>query len=246
MGLIITLVLGLFILIGASITIFSKNNKKFIDFSLGLAFSVITMLIIVELIPHTYETLISSSTNVIAILAIIISVITGVLVLKVLDSAIPHHHGDHVHNIEHIGIVTSIALVLHNIIEGMAVYNVVSDHLSVGLLMAVGVGIHNIPLGMVVTSALYKTNNSKKKTAIYLLIVSLSTFVGGLIMFFASSLITEIVEGLILAITIGMLSYISVVELLPKIIKTKEKKNTIIGVIIGIIIIFITMIFHHH
>ena len=55
MGLLITLVLGLFIIIGAIITFASKNNNKFVTFSISLAFSVMIMLMFADLIPEIKE-----------------------------------------------------------------------------------------------------------------------------------------------------------------------------------------------
>ena len=48
MGLLITLILGLFIVVGAIITFASKNNNKFVNFSISLAFSVMIMLMFVR------------------------------------------------------------------------------------------------------------------------------------------------------------------------------------------------------
>ena len=50
-----TLVLGLFILIGSLISLLLKKNKHIIDLSIGLAFGIITMLIITDIIPEIIE-----------------------------------------------------------------------------------------------------------------------------------------------------------------------------------------------
>ena len=55
LGLLVTLLLGLFILLGALIAFFIKKKEKVVDFSLGLAFGVITMLVITDLLPEIIE-----------------------------------------------------------------------------------------------------------------------------------------------------------------------------------------------
>ena len=53
-SLIMTLVTGLFMLIGLIIIKFTKNNEKVVNFSISMAFGVMVMLVILELIPESY------------------------------------------------------------------------------------------------------------------------------------------------------------------------------------------------
>ena len=55
LGLLTTLVLGLFILIGSLIAFLVKKKERVVDFSIGLAFGVIVMLILRELLPELIE-----------------------------------------------------------------------------------------------------------------------------------------------------------------------------------------------
>ncbi len=242
MGLIITLVLGIFIVIGALITFASKNNNKFVNFSISLAFSVMIMLIFVDLIPEVKEIFIDEYGSVKGIIYSALGILLGIGILKLLDLFIPDHDGHDKEELNHIGLISSIALVLHNIIEGMAVYTTVNNSLKSGILISIGVGLHNIPLGMVIASTFYKANNDKRKTWLIIITVSLSTFLGGLIMMILSGiLVNEIILGILLSITLGMLVYISVFELLPRILEMKNKKYSIAGILLGVLLIVITM-----
>lgn len=236
MGLLITLLLGLFIILGAVITILSKNNHKFISFSISMALSVIIMIIITDLIPEISDIVKVSDGKFVDVILILISIITGFSILKLLDIFIPEH--DKKNNLGHIGIISAIALILHNIIEGMAVYSTVSTSIKSGLLITIGVGLHNIPLGMVIASTLYNNNNAKKMWII-ISIISLSTLFGGIIMFLLQGLlINELLLGILLSITMGMLIYIVVIELIPKVMHMQEKKIASIGLILGIVIVW--------
>lgn len=55
LGVFITLLLGVFVLIGAMVALLVSRKGQVIDFSLGLAFSVIIMLIVLDLIPEVIE-----------------------------------------------------------------------------------------------------------------------------------------------------------------------------------------------
>ena len=57
LGLLTTLLLGIFILIGAILAFLVKKKEKVVDFSLGLALGVITMLIVTDLSPEIIENL---------------------------------------------------------------------------------------------------------------------------------------------------------------------------------------------
>lgn len=256
-ALFLTLALGLFILLGTLIVFISKNNEKFISFSLALAFGVMSSLSVLELFPEAYEHLIESVSSLWALPILIALAILGIGILKALDHFVPHHADDeghkhskkeHLKHLYHIGIVSSIALILHNIIEGMAVFGTASSSMTLGILVGLGVGLHNIPMGMVIASTFYKSSGTKKTIWISFLI-SISTFLGGLIMFFLNSWIAQdFVLGILLSITLGMIIYIALFELLDQIIHTKNKRETIMGLLLGISILLISVSIggHHH
>ena len=243
LGLVTTFILGLFILFGAIIALLVSNKSKIIDFSIGLAFGVIVTLMITDLLPEIYEGL-----GIKYIYLFIIFTGLGFIILSILDKFIPDHHEDKMNkkeaedNLIHIGIMTTLALVLHNIIEGMAVYSSCLSGAVLGIALTIGVGCHNIPLGMVITNSFYHNNRKNiRKMIISLLFVSLSTFLGGLIMFiFGFRVINEIVLGILLSITLGMLLFIVIDELIPRIKNTKEEKTTFMGIILGVILLIIS------
>ena len=143
-------------------------------------------------------------------------------------------------NLIHIGIMTTLALLLHNIIEGMAVYSTALVDSSLALSIAIGVGFHNIPLGMVISSSFYHSSKNIKKTIISLLLVSISTFCGGLIMYlFKITSVNSVLLGVLLSLTLGMLLFIVIDELFPRIKNTKDKKTVFIGIAIGVILLLI-------
>jgi len=239
-GLFATLILGLFILFGAFMIHAFKNKDKFLLISLGMAFGVMMTLIIVELLPEVYEIFLSKWNSISSIIIIILLSVGGLVLLKILDKFIPDHNDtDESEHLMHIGIVSSIAIIIHNIIEGMAVYNTITTSLELGILLSIGVGLHNIPLGMIITSTFYKSIESRKKSNILIILISLSTFVGGLLIALFN-FTNELVIGILLSLTIGMLIYINIIEILPKLLKSNDKKTVLISTVLGIIILFLS------
>ena len=251
MGLVITFGLGIFILIGAMLVFIFKNSTKLIEFSIGIAFSIMSLLLIFEIVPEAYELLGDSVNKALTYGILVMGVIIGFVVLKILDIFIPDHehkeHDDHEdkevkNNLYHIGIVASIAIILHNIIEGMALYGAVSSSIITGILMCLGVGLHNIPLGMTITSTMYHSKKDLKRTILLLIPVVLSTFFGGLLMFiFSKELLNNLVLGVLLSLTSGMLVYIIILELFPHIKEAHNKKSAYIGFLLGIIFFCVSM-----
>ena len=242
LALFITFLLGFFIIIGVIIAFFLKKQKKVLDFIFAFALSILTMLILVDLLGHTIEHL-----GIKHIYLFILFTCLGLLIFKIIDDFVPEHEDakmtkkEEKKNIVHIGILATIALIIHNFVEGMAIYLTSANDINLGIMMALGVGIHNIPLGIIITTTL----NSDKNTGKYLFcIISLfiSSFLGGLLLYLLNiNTVSDIVIGSLLALTIGMLLYIIIFELYPKVKKTTNKKITIIGLITGVIIALIGM-----
>lgn len=252
-SLLLTLIVGLFILGGSLCGIKYVNNKKFVDFSISLAFGVIISLLCLEIIPEAYEILTGEIGIVRGIIALVILVMIGIVALKILDIFVPCHtheaHHEHNHKSEkchnehlhHIGLVSAIAIILHNVIEGMSLYLVSKGDLLSGIMLCIGIGLHNIPMGLVLSSTLINSNYSKSKAIKLSALVSLSTFIGGLVMFILGG-VNELFEGVLLGLTLGMLIYIALFELFHQIYHMKDKKLPIIGISIGIIILVISVL----
>ena len=241
MEILFTLMVGLFTFIGSIIIFIIKNNKKVVDFSITIGFGVLFALIVLELIPETLELLQTKIQVTQSIVLVLLLVSFGIGILKVLDNFIPDHATSNNKNLVHIGIMTSVALIIHNILEGMAVYTSFNTSVKFGLLLSVGVALHNIPLGMSITSMFYKNGKDNKKALFMSLIVSLSTFVGGLIAWiFSGFMFEDFSKGLILSITLGMLVYIVLFELLEHVLEIKNKKITITGILLGFSLLIIS------
>ena len=243
LALFITFLLGFFIIMGVIIAFFLKKQQKVLDFIFAFALSILTMLILLDLLGHTIEHL-----GIKHIYLFILFTCLGLLIFKIIDDFVPEHEDNKMtkkeekKNIVHIGLLATIALIIHNFVEGMAIYLTSTNDINLGIMMALGVGLHNIPLGIIITTTL---NNDEKLGKYIFCIISLfiSSFLGGLLLYLLNiNTVSDVVIGSLLALTIGMLLYIIIFELYPKVKKTKNKKITIIGLISGIVIALISML----
>ena len=226
MALLLTLFSGLFFLIGIIVYKYISNKVAFSRMSIACACVVIIGLISFDLVPEIIE-----ASNLWSIIFIGI----GLLALIFIDRLLPHHEHEHHENDEekkeHIEHMEHVSLI--TIIEGMALYGVSTSNIKSGLIMLIGIGLHNLPFGFQIAPSL---KNKKNITLVILLV--LSGFIGGLIFSIFGSL-SETLEIIILSLTCGMLLHILLFELLKEVYEEIHKKETIYGIIIGIIILII-------
>ena len=228
----VTLFSGLSFFIGYLITRIVKDEKKLIIFAVGFAFSIIIGLCMFDMLEEALE-----MNN---ILLMLVCMIGGVIILKILDLFVPeheHHHSGshHADHIEHIGVISALALFLHNMIEGTAIYTTSLSDIKVGLFMALGVSCHNIPFG-IQTSSLVR---NRKERFNLLTILALSSIVGVLFISIFNISISELVSQILISIAFGMLIYIAFFELLCEVKEHIKKKELIFGLISGIIVILL-------
>lgn len=232
-ALLLTVITGVFFLMGILFNKICKGNKNINILSIALSFVILLYLIIFDILPE-----ISESFNFYALLFILL----GLVLLKILDFFVPqhdHHHKDkndnkkeHDNHLNHIGTITIIALLLHNILENMALYNVAIKDFKSGMFMCLGIGLHNLPLGFQIGSNLKKENNFN------IFILTISGLVGGLINLFIGN-ISEVITTYLLSFTLGMLIYLTFFELFKEMIENIKNRYTYYGIILGVIIIIL-------
>jgi len=245
MALGLTFIAGASLLFGILLSLIGKDKKKIANFAIGLAFTILLGMVVFDLIPEAIEHL-ESEPIFIRTIRIIICLAIGMGIFKLLDKFVPHHH-DHNHHDDtnhlfHIGVVTSIALILHNIIEGMAIYSISLNDLKTGLMMSIGVALHNIPLGIEIGSGIRDTENKFINKVILVIILTFSTVIGALILKLSGMEISDLVLGSLITITLGMVIYIIIFELLKELIELKNNKYALSGAVFGIIIVIASML----
>ena len=248
-ALILVIISSLSFVIGYFITKLFKDKSKLNNASIAMAFTVLIGLLITDLIPHLGHHF-EGITIGLKIMNIVIYVITGLGLLKILDMLMPsHHHNhkehddnieEHTHNLEHIGLITTLSILLHNFLESIAMYNIGLESIKAGALMALAVSLHNIPLSIGISTSIESKNKKYKFGIISLLI--LSTIIGPILFHLDILKSNEYLSGMLIAITIGMVLYLIVFEFFKQVKTNIKKRETIIGILIGLAIILLIQI----
>jgi ZIP family zinc transporter len=128
------------------------------------------------------------------------------------------------------GVMTGVALFLHNLPEGIITYVATVEDPVVGVALGIGIALHNIPEGMSVALPLYFSNGRKGIAFAMSLFLGLSQLIGALLSYgiLAARGFSLEAFGVMFGMASGMLMYISIANLLPTAIHYDESKGGIV------------------
>ena len=238
MELLITFLAGFSIMAGVfAVRMKSVNEERVEHFSVAMAMASLLALLAFDLGPEVFES--AKENNWILIVAM---VVVGFVGLVILDGFVPEHEDNEDNhdrgNAHHIGFLAAVGIIVHNIVEGMSIYSLAHAGLKQGVIFAIGVALHNIPMGMLIFTT--TRHQSRKEKLSVLGAVSLSTFVGGLVMEALSEHLPASVTAILVSIATGMIIYLVLVELLPHVFKTRDLKMNISGAVLGFLLVLVS------
>ena len=234
---ILTSIAGLSTILGFFIIFLPFDRKKIITFSLAFSSSVMFTISVIDLIPSSFSYL-NNYNFIFKILLFMFFLVLGIF----LSNYISHKIDDN-NNLKKIGIVSLIAIILHNIPEGIITFMVSGVNLSLGIELAIAIGLHNIPEGVSIAIPYFYATNKKIKTFMIVLMAGLSEVLGAFICFiFLKNIINDFFIGISFSLIAGIMINISLTELLPEALTYKNKKLVIIGLVLGSLAMIISHI----
>jgi len=245
----LTTLAGLSTGIGSVIAYFIRKPKmNYLCFSLGLSAGIMLYVSFVELIPEAFEG-IGEIWGIYAFFA-------GIILIGIIDLLIPDfenpHHFKQLHkkakNIDarlmRVGVLTALAIAIHNFPEGLAIFGSALVNVELGVLIAFAIAIHNIPEGISVSIPIFYATGDKKKAFLYSFLSGFSEPVGAVFGFLILlPFLSDWVLSFLLAFVAGIMVYISADELLPAAHEYGHGHCVILGLIIGMFIMAISLLF---
>lgn len=135
------------------------------------------------------------------------------------------------------GFLVAMGIALHNFPEGIAVCFASLKGIRFGVPLAIAIGLHNIPEGMAVALPVYFATQSKYKAVQMAFLSGLAEPAGVvLVVFFAKYFLTETFVAYLLASVAGIMSSLSVVELVPQAWKYAGPRNGILSITAGFLV----------
>jgi zinc transporter, ZIP family len=256
----LTLFAGLSTGIGSTIAFFTKTtNTKFLSVSLGFSAGVMIYVSFVEILPKSMEIMANDAGLKPGNFLAVVGFFTGMLVIAIIDKLVPTFENPHeirmVEDMDNnadelkrrklyrMGMMSAVAIAIHNFPEGLATFIVALDDIKLGLPIAIAIAIHNIPEGIAVSVPIYYATGSRKKAFNHSFLSGLAEPIGALVGFLIlMPFMSDILFGFIFASVAGIMVFISIDELLPAAREYGQPHLSLYGLIAGMIVMAMSLI----
>lgn len=252
--LLMTFLAGLATIIGGFITfLVNKNNLKVLSIGLGFSAGVMIFVSLTEIMhsaqdllkiyfPHNYTWM------------VFFGFIVGVIISKLIDMFVPDHveedlaegcdrSCEHKHRIKRAGVLTAIAIAVHNFPEGLGTFLVSSQDLTIGVSVAIAIALHNIPEGIAVALPIYHSTGKKRMAIWYSFWTGMTEPLGALIgLGLLHWFLPHMFIGFFMAAVVGIMIYIAFDTLLPLSHEYGDWHYAIGGIMSGIIVIWASLL----
>lgn len=171
----------------------------------------------------------------------------GIIIIFLLDLFIPHIYkceSKIENNKLKLGMLVALGIAIHNFPEGIAVSVSTLSNLNLGILVALAIALHNIPEGLSVSFPIYYATKNKKKAFWYSFLSGLAEPIGAIVcLIFLYPFINQFNLNFMFAIVAGIMVFISLDELLPACLKQERSHLSILGLFAGMFVMAISMYF---
>lgn len=146
--------------------------------------------------------------------------------------------------LKNVGVMTAIAICIHNFPEGLATFVAALSDPSLGIALCITISIHNIPEGFSVALPIYHATGSKLKAFLWAFFSGISELVGALLGYLVlKDSFGPAAYGCTFSIVAGMMVYISLKELLPTALYYDQKDVYVsISCFVGMLIMAISLV----
>jgi zinc transporter ZupT len=219
-------------ILGGFLVLFRKNlSEKSLISLIALSAGLLLSIALLDLIPDAQKDVDNSS----------LYVIIGFIIMYFIfisTKPIDENEQEGSNKASIIGL--SLGMLLHNFFEGLSIGISYSVNFKLGVIVSIALVIHKIPEGLSFTSAMLAFLNGRRKTVIYLIIQGIFTWLGAGSAILLSEFkdFQEQIVAIALSITAGIFLYLSGTALLPS-INQRTFKSTPLLFISGILLYFI-------
>lgn len=246
--LILSCIAGLSTLLGSIIVFFIKTkSKKLLTFALGFSAGVMLTVSFTDLFPAAENAITKFQGKTNGILWSIVFLLIGAFMAFLIDLFIPEEEkstvpkDDKNFGLYRVGLVSTIALMIHNFPEGIATFVSGYQDITLGIFVTLAIALHNIPEGIAIAMPIYYSTNSRLKAIKYSFLSGIAEPLGAVLSFLIlKPFINELILGIVFAIVAGIMLYISINELIPSSRNYGHYKISLFSIFLGISIMPIT------
>lgn len=241
MAFLLTIIAGLSTMLGTiPIFIKLKNENRIISGALAFAAGVMLCVSVTDLIPESLNML-RGYNDVVMVSLCFLFILVGIIISTVIDKTLPTGSNDSLYKV---GIISMLAIIIHNIPEGIATFISTTKSVSLGLSLTLAIALHNIPEGISISVPIYYSTKSKLKAFLYTLVSALSEPLGAVITYlFLFKFVNNMMLGLLFSVIAGIMIQISLMELLPTSVSYNNKGVTKLFFLLGVIFMLLKFLF---
>ena len=240
--LIISSLAGFSTLVGGLVVFIKfKDRDKFITFALSFSLSVMISLSVFELIPDSVIKLSNSYGFAQALILAIAVFVLGRIIVTKLNNKISR--ASKTNSLYRVGVLSMLALMLHNFPEGIATFMTAYNDLSMGISLGIAIMLHNIPEGISISVPIYYATGSRGRGLLYSFISGLAEPLGAVLAFVVlKRFISDNTISIVLIFVAGIMITLAIDEMLPEVNKYDKKVQSIIGLVLGVILVAINLL----
>lgn len=229
-----------------------RPGPRFLGASLGLSAGVMIFVSMMELVPKGRQLVAGTLGDHRAGWVVLGAFLLGVLLVALIDRMVPSEINPHEPLdseayrralLMRTGMMTAVALAIHNFPEGFATFMAAIADPTLGLSVAIAVAIHNIPEGVAVAVPVYQATGSRQRAFLYSFTSGLAEPFGALIGYLVlAPYLSDMVTGITFAGIAGIMVFVSVDELLPSAHEFGEHHAAVYGVMGGMAVMGVTLL----
>lgn len=236
----LTSIAGFSTLVGTIFIFLGKKKSNLVILStLAFAAGVMSFLSIIDLIPEAFSHFKTRFFEIPSILMIAIFFLVGMMISKAFDKIVPEEKD----SLFKVGIISMIAIILHNIPEGIVTFITTNNHFRLGLTLTIAIALHNIPEGISIALPIYYSTGSRKKAFFYTFISAISEPFGAFLAYlFLAPLATPFFLGALFSFIAGVMFHIALVKLIVQSFTYNKKLITWMFFILGVLFVLLSHI----
>lgn len=252
-ALILSTIAGLSTALGSLMAMFSKkNDTKFLSTALGFSAGVMVSVSFAELLPEAQKNL-GAAIGAHGAAVSLLCLAGGIALAAFIDFAIPESkpsaglrpvtaEGQKSAAMLHMGIVTAVAITVHNFPEGIATFMAGYADIRIGLPVALSIAMHNIPEGIAVAVPIYYGTGSRPRAFWTSALSGLSEPLGALLAYLClAPFMSKATLGVVFGVVGGIMIYIAFGELVPASERYGRPRYAVAGIIGGSLFMLLVM-----
>lgn len=229
----LTVLAGLSTMFGTIPIFLRRQSNRVLVSALGFAAGVMITISFTDLLPNSFSSLRESFVFLPAFLILAIFFCIGVVFSFSIDHFLPQEKMQY-GKLYQVGLISCLAIIMHNIPEGIITYLTSTTDLRLGITLALAIALHNIPEGISISVPIYYSTKSRRKALFYTFISGVSEPLGAVLAYlFLAPIVTPFVMGLFYAVIAGIMVHISIYELLPESCSYNKIGLTLLSLLFG-------------